>query len=176
MKALTVSALVCAMMALTRAAALPEETSGNGSDKTAKSHLVKRSTSCDGGWSEFHGRCFYYVPIAMTWAQAEKNCLSMGGNLASIHNVMEYHEIQRLILMSSHEYKQAWIGGSDAQEEKQWFWIDGTPFNYLNWCAGEPNNYHGKQNCLHMNHAAPKCWDDLQCNNRVPSVCAKKIR
>ncbi|KAI3376045.1 hypothetical protein L3Q82_016574, partial [Scortum barcoo] len=67
----------------------------------------------------------------MTWAKAEKNCQSMGGNLASIHNIiLEYHEIQRLVMSSSYEYKEAWIGGSDAQEENTWFWSDGKPFHY----------------------------------------------
>ncbi|XP_038588165.1 type-2 ice-structuring protein-like [Micropterus salmoides] len=173
MKMLTVSALVCAMMALTRAAALPEANPENA--QQAKSHLVKRSTACSGRWSEFSGRCFHYVPKPMTWAKAEKNCESMGGNLASVHNLLEYHEIQRLIMSASYEYTVTWIGGSDAQEENQWFWIDGTPFNYLNWCGGEPNNLGGRQNCLQINHGDQKCWDDYQCNFRRPSVCAKKI-
>ncbi|KAI3375964.1 hypothetical protein L3Q82_016501 [Scortum barcoo] len=119
----------------------------------AKSHLVKRSASCTGKWSEFNGRCFHYVPRPMTWAKAEKNCQSMGGNLASIHNILEYHEIQRLVMSSSYEYKEAWIGGSDAQEENTWFWSDGKPFHYSNWCSGEPNNHRRGQHCIQINHA-----------------------
>ncbi|KAI3376049.1 hypothetical protein L3Q82_016580 [Scortum barcoo] len=93
----------------------------------------------------------------MTWAKAEKNCQSMGGNLASIHNILEYHEIQRLVMSSSYEYKEAWIGGSDAQEENTWFWSDGKPFHYSNWCSGE------------------KCWDDFYCNANKPSICVKTV-
>ncbi|XP_054457403.1 ladderlectin-like [Anoplopoma fimbria] len=173
MKTLTVSALVCALMVLTRAAVLPDGMPVK--DQIAKSHLVKRSVSCPGGWSPFNGRCFRYFPRPLTWAKAEKNCESMGGNLASVHNILEYHEIQRLILSGSHEYKQTWVGGSDAQEEKQWFWTDGTPFRYMNWCDREPNNSRGRQHCLQVNHGAEKCWDDVECYLRKPSVCAKKI-
>ncbi|XP_068569242.1 ladderlectin-like [Cebidichthys violaceus] len=173
MKTMTVSALVCAMIALTRAAALPEGMPEN--DQTAKSHLVKRGTSCSPGWTEFSGRCFRYIPKPMTWAKSEKNCLSMGGNLASVHSVMEYHEIQRIIMSGSHEYKSTWIGGSDAQEENKWFWSDGTSFGYMNWCDGEPNNQSGKQHCLHMNHGGEKCWDDIDCRYRAPSVCVKRV-
>ncbi|XP_014835616.1 PREDICTED: ladderlectin-like, partial [Poecilia mexicana] len=70
-----------------------------------------------------------------------------------------------------------WIGGSDAQEDNNWFWIDGTPFLYTNWCPGEPNNYGGrKQDCLQINFGDHKCWDDVQCYFPKPSVCAKKVR
>ncbi|XP_031174473.1 ladderlectin-like isoform X7 [Sander lucioperca] len=162
MKTLTVFALVCVMTALTGAA--------------ADVNLVKRWArgGCYGGWSRFNDRCFFYDPRPMTWAKAEKNCESLGGNLASVRNIMEYHELQRLIMTNSHEYKETWIGGTDAQEERQWFWSDGTPFHYSNWCRGEPNNHGGRQNCLQINHGAHKCWDDYQCNFQKPSVCAKK--
>ncbi|XP_035850097.1 ladderlectin-like isoform X5 [Sander lucioperca] len=162
MKTLTVFALVCVMTALTGAA--------------ADVNLVKRWArgGCYGGWSRFNDRCFFYDPRPMTWAKAEKNCESLGGNLASVRNIMEYHNLQRLIMTNSHAYKETWIGGTDAQEERQWFWSDGTPFHYSNWCRGEPNNHGGRQNCLQINHGAHKCWDDYQCNFQKPSVCAKK--
>uniref|UniRef100_A0A3Q2D576 Ladderlectin-like n=1 Tax=Cyprinodon variegatus TaxID=28743 RepID=A0A3Q2D576_CYPVA len=139
-----------------------------------KSDLVKRSARCSRGWTPFNNRCFRYIPKPMSWARAEKNCQSMRGNLASVHDIEEYHEIQRLIMTASHEYKETWIGGSDAQEENQWFWSDGTPFHFTNWCPGEPNNFHGRQHCLRINHGNQKCWDDYQCNVSKPSVCAKK--
>nr|XP_033465116.1 type-2 ice-structuring protein-like [Epinephelus lanceolatus] len=112
MKMLIVSALVCAKMVLTRAAAPPEETP---QDET-ESRLVKRSTACPWGWSLLGGRCYRYVPTLMTWARAERNCLSMGGNLASVHNIQEYFNIQRLISQVTYHSHPAWIGGSDAQE------------------------------------------------------------
>ncbi|XP_039678954.1 ladderlectin-like [Perca fluviatilis] len=98
----------------------------------------------------------------------------MGGNLASVHNILEYQELQRLIKANSHEDKVTWIGGTDAQEEKKWLWSDGTPFNYSTWCGGEHNNLGGRQNCLQINVGAQKCWDDMPCDSQRPSVCAKK--
>ncbi|XP_030608893.1 ladderlectin-like [Archocentrus centrarchus] len=141
----------------------------------AKTHLVKRSVRCGAGWSEFNRRCFYYIPKPLSWAKAEKNCMSLGGHLASVHNFMEYHELQRLILSASHEYKETWIGGTDAQEENQWFWSDGTTFHYTKWCSGEPNNSGGRQHCLRMNHGGEKCWDDFGCYAQKPSVCTKNM-
>ncbi|KAM6894260.1 ladderlectin-like [Lycodopsis pacificus] len=53
MKTLTVSALVCAMIALTQA-------------------LSQRRVYCAQGWTECSGRCFRYIPKPMTWAEAER--------------------------------------------------------------------------------------------------------
>ncbi|XP_038564550.1 type-2 ice-structuring protein-like [Micropterus salmoides] len=171
MKTLAVSALVCAAMALTRAAALPEATPEKG--QPAKSHLVKRSPCCSGSWSEISGRCFQFVPRALTWAQAERNCLSMGANLASVRGAKEYRKIQRLIADKAHGNPRTWVGGSDGAEEGAWFWSDGTPFTFSYWCRGEPNNVHS-QHCMQMNYKGHKCWDDVQCNRHLPSVCVKK--
>uniref|UniRef100_A0A3B3VW45 Ladderlectin-like n=1 Tax=Poecilia latipinna TaxID=48699 RepID=A0A3B3VW45_9TELE len=157
MRVLHFSAAMFAMMVLTSAL---------GEFSKTKSDLVKRSTDCPHGWTGFNGRCFRYIPKPMSWARAEKNCQSMKANLASVHNMEEYHEIQRLIISASHEYKKTWIGGSDAQEDNNWFWIDGTPFLYTNWCPGEPNNYGGrKQDCLQINFGgkAMFCKNEIRC-------------
>uniref|UniRef100_A0A3Q0SUZ3 C-type lectin domain-containing protein n=1 Tax=Amphilophus citrinellus TaxID=61819 RepID=A0A3Q0SUZ3_AMPCI len=102
------------------------------------------SSRCGGHWSEFNGRCFYYTVKPMAWAKAEKTCVSLGGHLALVHNFIEYQKLQGLIRRASREDKETWIGGTDAQEENQWFWSDGTAFQYTDWCREEPNNSGGK--------------------------------
>ncbi|XP_072232975.1 galactose-specific lectin nattectin-like [Leuresthes tenuis] len=159
MRMLTLPLLFCVMMALTR--------SGSG-----ESHVVKREAACSPGWTNVNGRCFIYIPKPMSWAQAERNCISMGGHLASVHNAQEYHDIQRLILTATHASKQTWIGGSDAQQNGVWLWTDGSSFGFAYWCEGEPNNYRGWQHCLQINYSDSKCWDDQTCSVRLPSVCS----
>ncbi|XP_026209210.1 ladderlectin-like [Anabas testudineus] len=160
MKMLTVSLLVCAMMALTRAA--------------DQSHAIKRAASCPSGWTAYNGRCFLYVPTEMTWADAEKNCLYHGGNLASVHSFEEHHVIQSMILKLTHAYPLTWIGGSDAQQEGTWFWSDGTAFRLQYWAPGQPNNLGSGQHCLLMNFGDLKKFEDHHCSYRKASVCAKK--
>ncbi|XP_038587371.1 type-2 ice-structuring protein-like isoform X2 [Micropterus salmoides] len=187
MKTLTLSALLCAMMALTRAAALPDAEDEPGTEGTAvqeagnwtdsftpgESHTDKRSVSCPSGWTAFNDRCFLYVPRSTSWAVAERNCMSMGGHLASVHNIQEYHQIQTLISSATHYQGLTWIGGSDGQQEYYWFWSDGTSFDFSQWCPGEPNNYLGHQNCAVVNHSDQKCWDDVWCDWQLPSVCVR---
>ncbi|XP_044197759.1 type-2 ice-structuring protein-like [Thunnus albacares] len=114
------------------------------------------------------------MPRAMNWAEAEEKCQSMNANLASVHNIEEYHVIQRLILTATHGYKEAWIGGSDAQMEGDWQWSDGSRLSYLNWCSGQPDNFFD-QDCLQINHGGNKCWDDTKCSRHLPFVCGKEI-
>ncbi|XP_059210528.1 ladderlectin-like, partial [Centropristis striata] len=135
---------------------------------------VERSTSCPGGWRKINGRCFLYVPRALNWAQAERNCQSLGANLASVYRAEEDHELQRMIRDVTHGHPRTWIGGSDAEMTGVWLWSDGTPFRFSYWCSGEPNNQ-GNEHCVEMNVGDNKCWNDLKCDTNRPSVCAKNI-
>ncbi|XP_017289091.1 ladderlectin-like [Kryptolebias marmoratus] len=153
--------LLCSLMLLSTASGL-----------TLRFHCRR---VCPRGWTPIFGRCFKYVPTHLTWAQAERNCLSMHGNLASVHSLAEYHRIQWLILRCSHYSRTAWIGGFDAVQEGLWFWADGSFMRFTNWCPGEPNNaYFGRQHCMQMNYSGRRCWDDHVCNVRIPSVCVRK--
>ncbi|XP_044196783.1 type-2 ice-structuring protein-like isoform X1 [Thunnus albacares] len=175
MKMLTVAALMCTIMALTTADDPAEAKSENDQTvSSAETDLVKRTYGCSYGWRRICGRCFRYVARPLRWAQAEKNCQAMGGNLASVHSYREYRSIQRLIVHRCHRYREIWIGGHDGEEERAWLWSNGRRFNYRNWCRGEPNNSRGSQHCLQMNHTVRRCWDDDHCYKRKPSVCVKR--
>ncbi|XP_034532341.1 type-2 ice-structuring protein-like isoform X2 [Notolabrus celidotus] len=196
MKILAVSALLCAMMALTTAAAVaeadpedaetaavpeeePEDAQGavpeeESEDEQAELDVVKR-THCHSGWKLIGHRYFFYVAQHLTWAQAEKKCVSLGGHLASVHSQWEYHQIRSLIKAQSHGHPAAWVGGTDSCQEGVWRWSDGSCFDFKQWCRGEPNNGLGtNQDCLQINFSCNKCWDDLWCHHRRPSVCVRK--
>ncbi|XP_074480651.1 ladderlectin-like [Sebastes fasciatus] len=157
---LTVSLLVCAVMVLTRAA--------------LKSHMVKRSPSCPYAWTYSSGYCFVYIQIARTWADAERRCQDYGGNLPSVNNRDEYNNIQNVVHSATSNDTEAWLGGTDAQQEGTWFWIDGKPFKYDNWDRGQPDNNNGTGHCLVMNYKDNLKFDDQPCYLRKTFVCAGK--
>ncbi|XP_044047080.1 type-2 ice-structuring protein-like isoform X2 [Siniperca chuatsi] len=163
---LTVSLLVCAMMALTRANG--EDTSINGTvTNDTNIDVLNARNGCPPGWEPFDGRCFKLVTSRLTWAKAEKNCQAFGGNLASTRNSEDYNFIQQMTT------ELTWIGGSACQETNAWFWSDGTPMDKPLWCAGQPDGALA-QCCLQINTGDGKCWDDQPCRNLLPSVCIKK--
>ena len=54
-----------------------------------------------------------------------------------------------------------WIGGTDTTIEGQYVWDDGSPFDYTNWCSGEPNNsYESGEDYIMMNYGGPGLWND----------------
>ncbi|CAJ1085708.1 type-2 ice-structuring protein-like [Xyrichtys novacula] len=168
MKLLAVSALLCAAVALTGAFVLPED------DQQELVDFLEQRGTCTGTWSEFNGRCFRYFPKAMPWADAELNCQSFGANLASIHNIEEYHEIQRLVLTNSYQTQLSWIGGFLAHDTETWLWSDGSRFVYQNWCEHEAEEAH-EGPCVDINQGYGKCWGSATCTESLPFLCSKKM-
>uniref|UniRef100_A0A673BGV4 Galactose-specific lectin nattectin-like n=1 Tax=Sphaeramia orbicularis TaxID=375764 RepID=A0A673BGV4_9TELE len=134
-----------------------------------KNSVVKRAVGCPFGWTQFGRRCLI-VNAPMKWTDAQNHCLSMKGNLLSIHNV--YQNSWAMSLMGG---RRTWIAGSDAQEDGQWFNVDGTRFNYANWCHGEPNNHGGQEHCAEINYSDQRCWNDAPCLMHLHSICARKV-
>ncbi|XP_035985156.1 ladderlectin-like, partial [Fundulus heteroclitus] len=91
-----------------------EEETESDADKSGKSHVAKRATSCPGGWTRYGSRCFYYVGASYTWAQAEHYCVARGGNLASVRSSSEYNWLRSYIQSKDCSSKMTWIGGSDG--------------------------------------------------------------
>ncbi|XP_036967732.1 type-2 ice-structuring protein-like isoform X2 [Acanthopagrus latus] len=170
-KMLTVSLLVCAMMALTRAAE-GEADSNSGPDGI--STLAVIAPSCPDGWTSYNDHCFLYVPTTMTWANAEKHCQTQGGNLASVHSFEEHNAIQSMIQGQMMGYPLTWLGGYDATQEGTWFWSDGTPFTINYWAPGQPDN-RANAHCLLMNFGDEKKFDDQPCDYSKSFVCGKKL-
>jgi hypothetical protein len=68
--------------------------------------------SCPSGWQEFGGHCYLLLPKIETWENAEMDCYSKGGHLASVHSAAENAFIHNL-----QPYAQLWLGATDAAVE-----------------------------------------------------------
>ncbi|XP_068447920.1 type-2 ice-structuring protein-like [Clinocottus analis] len=162
---LTVSLLVCAMMALTGV---------NGADDNATAPIRNTATLpllfpraniiCPSGWNVIGQRCYYHEKTLKTWAEAEKNCQTRGGNLASI---LSYTDQSFLLGKIANI---AWIGGSACQEAGVWLWTDGQPMFFASWCAAKPDNELSTC-CMQLTAGVGKCWDDIACSNAQESIC-----
>ncbi|MEQ2271043.1 hypothetical protein XENORESO_020587 [Xenotaenia resolanae] len=150
----------------------PQGLAGNVMDASGK-NVAKRATSCPGGWTFYNHHCYLYISAAYTWAQAENYCVSQGGNLASVHSSTEYDWLKSFIYSRTYSHPLIWIGGSDAQQEGNWFWSDGSRFSYKSWCSGMPRTNNGF-NCILMNYSDCKCWLDYSCSYQSPFVCVRK--
>ncbi|XP_063040771.1 galactose-specific lectin nattectin-like [Engraulis encrasicolus] len=130
------------------------------------------SSTCPAGWEKYGERCYKFVSTLSTWAEAERFCLLLGGNLASVHSIADYHYIQGLIVTATHGAPLTWLGGSDAQQDGVWLWSDGSRFSFLHWSPGQGGV--SSEACLQMNYGGGLLWNDIACSVKSPSVCARR--
>ncbi|KAM3595998.1 uncharacterized protein V6R79_006640 [Siganus canaliculatus] len=130
--------------------------------------------SCPLFWFGFNGRCYRYVATRLTWAEAELNCVSQGGNLVSIHSLEEHSFVRNLIKNFDPSHSWTWIGLSDLHRESRWMWSDGCAVNFQFWDRGQPNN-HKHKHCGGLNRFSLLKWIDVKCAHSLPSVCASRI-
>ncbi|XP_026204915.1 lactose-binding lectin l-2-like [Anabas testudineus] len=131
--------------------------------------------NCPPFWYSFEGRCYKYIATRITWAEAELYCVSQRANLVSIHSLEEENFVKSLIMNFDHAQGRTWIGLSDIHREGSWMWSDGCPVTFAFWDAQEPNNIGGMQNCGHVNYETALKWNDIECSNLIPFVCASRI-
>ncbi|XP_071315771.1 type-2 ice-structuring protein-like isoform X2 [Trachinotus anak] len=178
MKMLTFSLFMCAMMALTRAAALPQDPAEHESMVTIppKDHNYYGGWapfSCPDGWTMYSTRCLLFISSHMTWDEAETNCRALQGNLASVYNAEHAREIHEVMQRAGHEHEQVWVGGHNTAENPSWSWSDYLSVNlFHHWCRQEPakHEHHCLQATFEENMSG--CLDDKQCDAQLPSVCS----
>ncbi|KTF88270.1 hypothetical protein cypCar_00047601 [Cyprinus carpio] len=83
-------------------------------------------------------------------SRAQKHCLDLGGNLASIHDQRTNSFLKSFLKKCANAVPRTWIGGHDATKNGVWFWSDGSQFDYCDWLTGEPNNLGGHENCVEL--------------------------
>ena len=66
-------------------------------------------------------------------------------------------------------YRYAYIGLTDFSIEEQWVWEDESVTKYLNFMSGQPNNWHGMEDCVVMTSDGK--WNDVACNLKYNFVC-----
>ncbi|XP_061109662.1 lactose-binding lectin l-2-like [Conger conger] len=125
---------------------------------------------CPPGWTPNELHCFKYVSEKKTWADAEMNCLLLGGNLASVWSE-EDQKFQVKLQKQSGTVEPFWIGLSDVHKEGTWFWSDGTAVYYTNWAPGEPNNFK-EEDCV----VTDENWNDIACERKFPSICSTQAK
>uniref|UniRef100_A0A3B3HPW6 C-type lectin domain-containing protein n=1 Tax=Oryzias latipes TaxID=8090 RepID=A0A3B3HPW6_ORYLA len=176
-----------------------DSSSSDKSHDDSKSSSSEEDSGCPDDWTRFGQQCFIFINSPKTWAEAEAYCQFDGSNLASIHSYEENHFLQSLTRADTHNFPQAWIGGTDTMHFGLWTWSDGSRFLYENWSYkgkdGDADrclkiNYHCKHTHTHTHkHSAVDLWikykqsilkletkaDSIQKNIFVPGLVKFKL-
>jgi len=102
---------------------------------------------------EYNGHYYMVFNEVMDWDEAETECESMDGHLATITSSGEQDFIVGLIEDNQGKYNY-WLGGTDEGQEGSWYWITGEGWSYSNWRQKQPDNGtiggEGEQNYLQI--------------------------
>ncbi|REJ68715.1 MAG: PEP-CTERM sorting domain-containing protein [Planctomycetota bacterium] len=142
--------------------------------------FVSASSTSDAAWISdwfsFNGHQYRLTEV-LDWETAQTLAESVNGNLVAINDAAEdawvFDTFSPLApdgsiipAISPLPYRAYWIGGiqlSDSVEPDQgWSWVNGEPFVYQNWSAGEPNDsggFLGNENRISVNELG--LWNDL---------------
>ncbi|XP_015919323.2 macrophage mannose receptor 1 isoform X1 [Parasteatoda tepidariorum] len=139
-------------------------------------------TSCDKGWFPFEDKCYRTggtKEMRLNWERASERCRELGGKLASIHSKEQLDFLTAFLLMNVKE--TLWIGLNDRDNESQYKWDDGTPYDYWNWEPDEPSGPRlEKEDCVEFiiysgrANGKPGQWNDLECGHDREFICQKK--
>ncbi|MBK8254738.1 MAG: hypothetical protein IPK82_19020 [Polyangiaceae bacterium] len=114
---------------------------------------------CDVGDSASSDEQFYLDPVThhcymqvytpnSTWSEAQADCFSWGGDLASLSTTAEINTLAPLI---NNTFEDVWIGGHDVDQNGTFAWVSGDPWIYANkqapWAANEPS---GGEDCVEI--------------------------
>lgn len=116
--------------------ATSKETASDLPEETISSDAMSSSSSVH-NWT-FNGHKYQRFEMNKTWKGAKRYCESLGGHLATITSLDEQTYIENLGLKPGFNY---WIGATDEDEEDQWKWVTGEPWEYTLWDIGQPDNY-----------------------------------
>lgn len=123
-----------------------------------------------GSVTDWNGHRYERIDQGMTWKEAKAFCEARGGYLATITSAQEQQVVQDLVAGGTKN--QYWLGGTDEEQEGDWRWITGEPWDYW-YTTVTFNNYNGTEHYLQMerhhwgNENKLGVWNDINNENYI---------
>ncbi|KFP11519.1 Macrophage mannose receptor 1, partial [Egretta garzetta] len=105
-------------------------------NSTLPSAVPSPPGGCPEDWLLFKNQCYKFFGSSYEyWHTARRACMSLGGNLASIHN----EQVQAFLTYHLKDVSNdPWIGLNDILHELDFVWTDGSAVSYTNWAPDSP--------------------------------------
>jgi hypothetical protein len=158
---------------------------GAGTGKCVEGECLDKVPTCPAGWILDAARC--YRPFdsesdeELSWSDAEKKCVGLGGHLASAHDEATNELLKAVVAKTNFTNDTTWLGLNDIALEGAWKWSDGSVFDFTAWAGGQPNNWDNcwfgecPQNCVAIGDPMIGFggWDDLECDDSHRYICQR---
>ncbi|KAK7097065.1 lymphocyte antigen 75-like [Littorina saxatilis] len=137
------------------------------------------SVRCEPGWRLNSLDDFCYLVMTdtpKTWEAASYDCQRRGADLLSISGPNEQLHIEAVLSTAYPQFQDLWIGASDSTHEGGWEWSDTSPFRYLHWHPGEPNDMNKGEDCAELVGHWNYQWNDRHCDDKLNYICKKQAK
>lgn len=130
---------------------------------------MKDWSCCPKDWKPFNVSCYFISTEITNWKESKKQCSAMKAHLLVINTKEE----QDFIIKNLDERKAYYVGLRDAEGNRNWQWVDQTPYNASAtfWHPGEPS--YPSENCVILNKRLGSSWgwNDIACTENHGSIC-----
>ncbi len=117
----------------------------------------------------------YFLLSPGGWHESETLAIAMGGHLVTIDDASEQAWVFDTFGAWGGTHRSLWIGLSDAAQEGEFVWADGSLTGYSNWLPGQPDNspVTDGEDYVHMLNTGNEYghpggfWNDLKSPNSV---------
>ena len=133
------------------------------------------SNPCDS--LSFGGSCYELFDSFVSWDAAEQQCVTWGGHLASIGSAAENAFLNgwpAQIGLFNADGQGIWVGGTDAQQDGTFRWIDGTSFSFTGWGPAQPDDGAGTD-CIEKRNDGVGQWYDRHCTDSLRYMCERPL-
>uniref|UniRef100_A0A2D4II93 Collectin-12 n=1 Tax=Micrurus lemniscatus lemniscatus TaxID=129467 RepID=A0A2D4II93_MICLE len=135
--------------------------------------LQSEINGCPVYWKNFSGNCYYFSNERAIFEDAKLFCEEKSSHLVFINSKEEQQWLKKQVIAKG----SFWIGLTDSAKEDEWRWLDGTLPEYINWSAGQPDNWkhgHGPgEDCAGLIHAG--LWNDFHCEDVNSFICEQDV-
>jgi len=144
-------------------------------DAGAESPVVDVAASCPG--EVFEGSCYEFFDDLVAWVDAEESCLVWGGHLASVESSGENSFLNSwpgAVSGPAANGPGIWLGGTDAEDDGEFVWPDGTALDFDAFAPSQPDNGIGVD-CIEKRNDPTGLWSDQRCTDQRPYVCERPL-
>ena len=99
--------------------------------------------------------------ISWTNARTAAQALGPGWDLATIGSAAENTFVESLLASGLTDRAHFWLGATDVLTEDTWVWVDGTPWSFTDWWAGEPGDTNNEDHLAYDLRSGSWAWNDV---------------
>ncbi|XP_045131388.1 low-density lipoprotein receptor-related protein 1B-like [Portunus trituberculatus] len=141
------------------------------------------TVTCNNPFDFIYDRCVLVdLFTTTTWDEARYFCQRFGGDLVVLSDMNFYSKLLHYMAVRGLDAHDYWVGATDQEKERMWFWIDSTPVqmgpplwalhgSYQSYEMEPRSNEESYQDCAFLDKDRFMYMSDMNCDARLAAIC-----